>query len=39
MAEINQWLNEIEKNVNKLDALAVDQLSEKHISECKVSTK
>jgi hypothetical protein len=39
MAEINQWLNEIEKNINKLDALALDQLSEKHIAECKVSRK
>ncbi|XP_021932648.1 dystrophin-like [Zootermopsis nevadensis] len=36
MAEINQWLNEIEKSVHELDALAVDQLSEKHISEYKV---
>lgn len=39
VAEINQWLNEIEENVNKLDAVARDQISEKHISECKVSMK
>jgi hypothetical protein len=37
LAEMNQWLNEIEENVNKLDAVARDQISEKHISECKVS--
>ncbi|XP_033609096.1 dystrophin, isoforms A/C/F/G/H isoform X6 [Cryptotermes secundus] len=36
MAELNQWLNEAEERVNKLDALAQDQISEKDISECKV---
>lgn len=39
VAEINQWLNEVEDSVNKLDAVARDQISEKHISECKVSTQ
>jgi hypothetical protein len=39
VAELNQWLNEVEKSVNNLDALPVDQLSEKHISECKVGTR
>jgi hypothetical protein len=39
MEEINQWLNEAEERVNKLDAMAVDQISEKDISECKVSTR
>lgn len=39
VTEINQWLNEVEDNVNKLDAVARDQISEKHIAECKVSTQ
>jgi hypothetical protein len=39
MAEINKWLSEAEERVNKLDALALDQISEKDISECKVSTR
>jgi prefoldin subunit 5 len=38
VAEMNQWLNEVEEDVNKLDAEAADQLSEKHISEYMVST-
>jgi hypothetical protein len=37
VAEINQWLSEVEDSVNKLDAVSADQISEKHISECKVS--
>lgn len=37
VAEINQWLNEVEDSVNKMDAVARDQISEKHIAECKVS--
>lgn len=39
VTEINQWLNEVEDSMNKLDAVARDQISEKHISECKVSTQ
>jgi len=39
VAEINLWLNEVEDSVNKLDAVAVDQISEKHIGECMVSTQ
>jgi len=39
VAEINQWLNEVEDNMNKLDAVARDQISEKHTAECKVSTQ
>jgi hypothetical protein len=38
MAEISQWLNEAEERMNKLDAVPVDQISEKDISECNVST-
>jgi hypothetical protein len=37
MAEINQWLNEVDEKVNKLDAVALDQISEKDIAECRVS--
>jgi hypothetical protein len=39
MTEMNQWLKEVEEKVNRLDALALDQISEKDVSECKVSAR
>ncbi|XP_076668295.1 dystrophin, isoforms A/C/F/G/H isoform X2 [Andrena cerasifolii] len=33
--EINAWLLQVEEKLNKLDAVAVDQLTENHFEQCK----
>lgn len=35
--EINAWLLQVEEKLNKLDAVPIDQLTEHHFEQCKVT--